>query len=281
LKLLAKSPKDMWNEDLDQFLEAWEQDCIQREEMHSSDSKGKKVKRKQAVLQTRKSLGGKKGSDDDDDFVPIKPAATKRKLPAPKPVKSTVKEEDLSESEQKDGVKAKEIKAVKTIKATNENSKPKRKTVVRKKVVEDSESEDDLFLDDAPPAKKAPIRTVPTKAKIESDDEMEVDRPKTKAQMKGKENDNTKRKSPDSEEESDEFYTRPAKKQKETQATVTEYFGKASGSKLTQRMKPASPPKAKAQAAMVDSDYEELPRAPESRRTGRRKYVELVSSSSE
>ncbi len=94
----------------------------------------------------------------------------------------------------------------------------------------------------------------------------------------------TNRRSPDSEEESDEFYTRPAKKQKETQATVTDFFGKASGSKLTQRMKPASPPKAKAQAAKADSDYEDLPRAPASRRTGRgtvRKYIELVSSSSE
>lgn len=94
----------------------------------------------------------------------------------------------------------------------------------------------------------------------------------------------TKRHSPDSEEESDEFYTRPAKKQKETQATVMDYFGKAGGSKLTQRMKPASPPKAKAQTTRADSDYEDLPRAAETKRTGRgtgRKYIELVSSSSE
>ncbi|KAF8349867.1 DNA topoisomerase II [Amanita rubescens] len=302
LKLLAKSPKDMWNEDLNQFLEAWEvcccdilskrnvsltriqQDCIQREEMHSSDSKGKKVKRKQAVLQTRKSLGGKKGSDDDD-FVPIKPAAAKRKPPASKLAKSTVKEEGPSESEQDEGFQRKQMRT-RLSKHLTRTLNPSGRQLSMKRVVEDSESDDDLFLDNTPPVRKAPIRAAPTKAKIESDDEMDVDRPKTKAQVKGKEkeNESAKRKSPDSEEESDEFYTRPAKKQRETQATVTEYFGKASGSKLTQKMKPASPPKAKVQVAKADSDYEDLPRAPVSRRIGRgtgRKYIELVSSSSE
>ena len=192
--------------------------------MLSSDSKGKKVKRKQAVLQTRKSLGGKKGSGDDD-FVPIKAATTKRKPPTSKPVKSAAKEEGLSESEQKDKVKAKETKTEvdRTIKAAEGNSKPKRKTVVRNKVVEDSESDDDLFLDDTPPAKKAPNRKATAKKKVESDDEMvdlfqndapptkkapnrkatakakvesdgEMDVDTLKAQTKGKEKESTKRK---------------------------------------------------------------------------------------
>ena len=40
--------------------------------------------------------------------------------------------------------------------------------------MEDSESDDDLFLDDEPPAKKAPNRkAVTAKAKMESDDEMD------------------------------------------------------------------------------------------------------------
>lgn len=95
----------------------------------------------------------------------------------------------------------------------------------------------------------------------------------------------TKESSPDSGEASDEEYTRPAKRQKEkskTQTTVKDYFSKESMSKLTQRMKPASPPKHKAKAPSDESDYEDVPRATEVR-TGRgsRKYVEIVSSSSE
>ena len=63
---------------------------------------------------------------------------------------------------------------------------------------------------------------------------------------------------------------------------MKDYFSKDSTSKLTQRMKPASPPKRKAKVPSDESDYEEVPRATEAR-TGRgtRKYVEIVSSSSE
>lgn len=50
-----------------------------------ADSKGKKVKRKQAVLETRKSIGKKRADDSDDDFKPIK-APIKKKVPATKPV---------------------------------------------------------------------------------------------------------------------------------------------------------------------------------------------------
>ena len=44
------------------------------------NAKGKKVKKKQVILRTRKSIGqGDSGSDDDDDnFKPVKaPAAAK------------------------------------------------------------------------------------------------------------------------------------------------------------------------------------------------------------
>ncbi|KAK2461741.1 hypothetical protein APHAL10511_006204 [Amanita phalloides] len=282
LKLLEKGPKDMWNEDLDQFLEAWEQDCIQQEEMLSGDSKGKKVKRKQAVLQTRKSLGGKKGSGDDD-FVPIKPTIVKRKPPASKSVKSAVKEEGVSESERKKELINKETKVDKA-KVGDGDVKPKRKTAIsKKKVIESSESEDDLFLDDdTPPTKKERGRKDVMKAE-ESEEDMDVNKPKTKAQTKGK---GAKRKSPSSEEESEpdeDENKRPAKKQKATsrmQASVTDYFSKANGSKLTQRMKPASPPKAKgkAKAASDESDMDYVVRKGRETRKVQHNYVEIESS---
>ncbi|KAJ3510178.1 hypothetical protein NLJ89_g4828 [Agrocybe chaxingu] len=104
LTLLEKSPKDLWNTDLDHFLQEWERDCILFEEKKSTDAKGKKVKRKQAVLRTRKSIGTRRDSDDDDDFKPIKAAAARRKPAAapesrkavagPSKVKEEVKKED-------------------------------------------------------------------------------------------------------------------------------------------------------------------------------------------
>ena len=70
--------------------------CIDWEEKGGKDANGKKVKRKQAKLRTRKSLSGPGkrkagGSDDDDDFfMPTaknaakKPAAKKAEPKKPK-----------------------------------------------------------------------------------------------------------------------------------------------------------------------------------------------------
>ncbi|KAF8167878.1 DNA topoisomerase [Crassisporium funariophilum] len=80
LALLEKSPKDLWNTDLDLFLLEWEKDCVEHREKATVDANGKKVKRKQTTLRTRKSIGGaRRDSDEDDDFKPIKAAALKRK----------------------------------------------------------------------------------------------------------------------------------------------------------------------------------------------------------
>jgi DNA topoisomerase II len=200
--------------------------------MLSSDFKGKKVKRKQAVLQTRKSLGGKKGSDDDD-FKPIKPtkapAAPKRKPPAPKSAKP-IKDEYLSEPEEKTGTKETGATSIanseeskpkrkaavgkkpikedsepdglflddltyeRSSKAKQVDAKPKRKAAAIKKLVVDSDSEDDLFMDNSLPTKKAPNRRVVSKSKATSEDDMDVDESKAKTQSKGKEKEGTKRK---------------------------------------------------------------------------------------
>ncbi|KAI0264983.1 DNA topoisomerase [Gloeopeniophorella convolvens] len=80
LALLELTPIQIWNTDLDNFLEEWDKACQEWEEKSVLDASGKKPKRKQATLKTRKSIGsGKRGgggdSDADDDFMPTKKAA--------------------------------------------------------------------------------------------------------------------------------------------------------------------------------------------------------------
>ncbi|KAI9451533.1 DNA topoisomerase [Russula earlei] len=80
LALLELNPIQIWNTDLDRFLEEWEKACQEWEDKAVVDSSGKKVKRKQATLKTRKSLGSGKrvggaDSNDDGDFMPTKKAA--------------------------------------------------------------------------------------------------------------------------------------------------------------------------------------------------------------
>jgi hypothetical protein len=70
---------------------------------------------------------------------------------------------------------------------------------------------------------------------------------------------------------------------------VKNYFskGKSNASKLTQRIMPASPPKAKTRLNKVieSIDYSDLPKLPESKRTGGqgagKNYVDILSSSEE
>lgn len=86
LALLELTPNQIWNTDLDRFLEEWEKACQEWEEKGVVDSSGKKVKRKQVTLKTRKSIGGGSGpgkrigggdSDGDDDFTKKSATAAK------------------------------------------------------------------------------------------------------------------------------------------------------------------------------------------------------------
>ncbi|KAJ6465246.1 hypothetical protein DFH09DRAFT_1487200 [Mycena vulgaris] len=88
LALLKISPKELWNIDL----------ALQRElEIKKDlDANGKKIKRKQTVLKTSKSIGKSRGSDSEDDFQPIK--AAKRKAPESKRPKPVAKDDDDDEA---------------------------------------------------------------------------------------------------------------------------------------------------------------------------------------
>ncbi|KAJ7037442.1 DNA topoisomerase II [Mycena alexandri] len=95
--LLKISPKEMWNTDLDHFLAEWEALKKSIELNKHLDSNGKKIKRKQTVLKTRKCLhhppkkkrappskATTKDEDDDDEMPPPPP---KKRAPPKKPAK--------------------------------------------------------------------------------------------------------------------------------------------------------------------------------------------------
>ncbi|GLB36598.1 putative control of topological states of DNA by transient breakage and subsequent rejoining of DNA strands [Lyophyllum shimeji] len=295
LMLLEKTPKSMWNADLDRFLEEWEADCKTWAEASEKDSNGKKIKRKQAVLQTRKSIGkGRKGSDDDDDdFKPIK-APAKRKLGESSRPRSTVKK-PKDEDEDVDMVAAEKPKP--------RPAAPKRKAVEKKAVKEETDDDDD-DVEVVPKPRKKPAEKptaissdseddatvfLPSKGKEkakeapkqiltddDSDDEF-LKPPTAAAKGKGKASETTKRKSPVLTDDSDDdFDVKPAAKK----TKVTDFFNKQppkakepaappTARKISKSMKPASPPKPKAKVkakAASDSedddelmDFDELP----------------------
>ena len=123
------------------------------------------------MLRTRKSIGTGKGSDLDDDFKPIKSAASKRK-PAEKkavPQKSKVKEDvDMRAAE---------------------SSVPKRKTAQRIVYDEDEDEEDDEMYFGPPPKTKPDVKKkapAPANNKVSDKDEevMEKAQPKRRAAAK-------------------------------------------------------------------------------------------------
>ncbi|KAG5724754.1 DNA topoisomerase 2 [Termitomyces sp. T112] len=321
LALLARSPKSMWNADLDDFLAMWNVSCNEWYERSSKDASGRKVKRKQTVLQTRKSIGGtRKGSDDDDDFkVPAK-----RKAPVqstrPKPKKAVKDEDDLQMNQ-----------------APNPKPRPaapKRKAAEKKPNKIDLDDDDDnISMLEKPAPKKATkplaipsdsedeVTSLPSKAKgkakeapklvSDSDDDFLSYPPTTMAAKgKGKAPAVMKRKSPTLvDEESDDLGNKPAAKKMK----VTDFFEKTvpkakeaaaapTARKISKNMKPASPPKpkpkpqAKAKArALSESDddddkfdYDNLPlpkkSAPRAARTtaaAPKKYIELTDDDDE
>ncbi|PBL01342.1 type II DNA topoisomerase [Armillaria gallica] len=275
LALLEVTPKQMWNDDLDNFLVMYEkhQREVQQAAMKASGQKGKK---KQGTLKTRKSIGSRnKGSDDDEDFKPVK--AAPKKKPVAKPV---AKREDDEDDD------------------TPPPPAPKR-AAAAKKPKHESDDDFDIIEVQKPAPRKKPV----AKSKLpesDSDDDVVV---VAKSTDKGKEKAKPapKRKSLEMEEEDDEE-DEPAPKKKKAvaaQPPVTDYFTKSGPSepkkmKLTKKMKPASPPKAKKSPPKVvdsddddDMDYDAIPKPPRTTRPPRsaaaasRKYMDIEDSDEE
>ncbi|KAF9068525.1 DNA topoisomerase [Rhodocollybia butyracea] len=258
--LLGKTPKDLWNADLDKFLEDWHRTEEEFQlKMNASNAAVKKGKRKQGVLQTRKSIGagGRRGNDDDDDdFKPVKAAAKKKAAPAPvaKPAMKKAKKEE-SEDEGMD---------------SDLEDKPVAKKATAKKTVE-SDSEVEIAPRDKgkAKAKPAPKRKTPdvdedSDAPVPVKKKKIVDASSNSGSAGSSKNANAKPKAPQPR-------------------------------KISKSMKPASPPKPKkTQPTIIKSDsedemdfYDDLPkpppRAPPSRaaRGKAKAYIDIASDDEE
>ncbi|KAH9963556.1 DNA topoisomerase [Russula dissimulans] len=294
LALLELTPIQIWNTDLDRFLEEWDKACQEWEDKSVVDSSGKKVKRKQATLKHRKSLGGsgKRGGDGDEDgdgdFMPTKKAAAAKArkpiAPAggasrarPKAAKAASASDDETLSLDDEPAPA----------PSKKRPAPPPTAPVKKPTPPKAESGSDVekSVDHRPPPpKKAPAAA--RKKANDDDDEDSGDDLVRKALEKGKgkaTTQGTKRKSMDNDDETDsEAQIKPAKKTKPTtaQPSVTDFFEKkpaapkaaaksaASTSKPTARKASGStkPPtkSAAAKKRMESSDDEILMDEPES-----------------
>ncbi|KAH9992512.1 DNA topoisomerase [Russula compacta] len=264
LALLELTPIRIWNTDLDRFVEEWEKACQEWEEKGVVDSSGKKVKRKQATLKTRKSIGSssKRGgffggggnSDGDDDFMPTKKAAAAKArrpiAPAggaararPKTAAAKISDDDDDDGEAEAIPLPKKRAAAP---AAKKPSPPK------------AESSSDVEMADHLPA-AAKSKKVVKNEDDEEDDEVVEDSGDDlvrKALQKGKGKATTtnttqtgKRKSTDSgeEEEIDGYVNvKPAKKPKPTtttttqQPSMTDFFEKKPAASKVAAAKPAS-----------------------------------------
>ncbi|KAG6334084.1 hypothetical protein ID866_5000 [Astraeus odoratus] len=281
LALLERTPIELWNEDLDNFLKEWEKSCQEYDNRSLLDANGKKIKKKQATLEHRKSLPGAGrrralGPDDsDDDFKPTK-AAIKKAESRPKPKPAVAGPSKIESDDEKVPLAPKA--GLTTKKASTK---------------EESDSEVEIAPAPVKKAAKAPKRDP------DSDTEM-ADPPPTKGKSKAKAQEEApKRKSPAVGDDSDDdAYIRPAAKKKKTaQATVTDFFDKNPSAPLVAAKKPAArkpsgskpapvkkPPKQK-----VESDDDEImmsdtvaTRAPAPRRavaTKAKQYIEIDSGS--
>ena len=108
------------------------------------------------MLKTRKSIGMGKGSDSDDDFKPIKPAALKRKPTEKKGAPQKSKDKDVK------------VRAA-------ESSMQKRKTAQKIVDDEDSTDDEDMYIVPAPKTKPDVRKKAPAHGSDrDSDDDVEV-----------------------------------------------------------------------------------------------------------
>ncbi|KAH6917161.1 DNA topoisomerase II [Coprinopsis sp. MPI-PUGE-AT-0042] len=285
MALLQKSPKDLWNTDLDKFLEEWEVDCSIFEQKKGEAGAAKGKKRKQKTLKTRKSIGtGRRGDDsEDDDFVPIKApttAANKRK-PTAKASSSKKDDDDGMVIDKKPAV-AKRAAAAKRpvvddsdgddfdygdveVKPAPSKAKAKPSTKGKEKEVLEIDEDDDDEPPKAPPRKpavKASAAAAKRKpaAKLEDSNEESDPPPSSKKPATA-----AKKKTVLSDSDDDIEMLPPKGKAKAppkrkspaisdsdeeankpaTKKKIDDFFGKPAPRKISKSMKPASPPKPK------------------------------------
>lgn len=307
-ELLSRTPAQMWDHDLDQFLLEW--DKI-RESWTAEERKAAAKKGKQGKLKTRLSIGKPKkggGSDSEDDFRPTKAAARKAepkaRVASASSSKATTKKvaallDDESDFEEYTAAPTTSRAAAGAKRAGTASTARSRvasgstaieiddddeQTAVAKQSSGGGSVDAPMEIDDsdAEPPSKPPPKKAPAKKKVvaaDSDDEP----PKATAAAKGRGKAAPKRKSPDGDDD-DAASTKPAKKKKlaTDQAAVTDYFEPASSKSKAKTkagaMKAKPPAKKAASRVLVSDDDEDAsfaqddappPRAASSKRTAR------------
>ncbi|KAI0757603.1 type II DNA topoisomerase [Daedaleopsis nitida] len=284
LTLLALTPNQIWQSDLDAFLAQWKQTCEDWEAKlcdAEAETTGKKGKKKQAKLgfADRKR---KNDDEDDDDFKPKKPAAKPKKpAEAKKPASAIPSGSDVK---------------IKKDESDDEVPPPPKKRAPAKKAVTKIEEDSDIEIVDTPPSRPAPRKKAVTK--IDSDSDFDVPSSSNKGKGKAQNGSAGKRKSLDDADDSDaDMYIMPAAKKKKVspakaddddddvmevdapkkngkQAAITDFIGKGAppakkapavrkaSSKATA---PAKKPAKKAVVSDSDSDADVVPPPPKSK----------------
>ncbi|KAI6022572.1 type II DNA topoisomerase [Pisolithus marmoratus] len=275
LALLERTPRQLWNEDLDNFMKEWEKSCQEYESRSLLDANGKKIKKKQATLEHRKSLTIARprkalhSDDSEDDFKPTKAAAKKKVESKPKPKPAVAGPSKIESEDDKPALAPK-------------------KGAVKNVVKKDSDSE--LEITGPPPKKAAKALKLPDS---DSDIEMAPPAPNKGKGKAGPQEDGPKRKSPTAENDSDdEAYVRPVAKKKKigqpskssapSEVTQKPAARKPSGSKPVPAKKPPSKKKAASDddEIIMSDTVVARPSAPRRAATNKvKKYIEIDSGS--
>ncbi|KAJ7603099.1 DNA topoisomerase [Mycena polygramma] len=209
LALLKISPKEMWHTDLDKFMAEWEASFEEELEIKKHlDANGKKIKRKQTTLKTRKSIGrfpAHKGRPE-----------TQSKRPEP-----AAKNDDDDDDDNDEPPPPEEMGPAQL----------------------SNDDDDDMDVDDAPPPKKkAPAKAI----SIDSDDDDEP--PKGKGKAKAAPKRKSLDSAIDSDDEPPKKKkSLPAQPMTDffSKAGPSGAASKPAPRKISKSMKPASPPKPK------------------------------------
>ncbi|EOR01319.1 DNA topoisomerase 2 [Wallemia ichthyophaga EXF-994] len=193
---LAKMmPQHLWDNDLDRFMEEWN-DLIEKD-AEAADRVANKTKNKGATARRVQKAIKKKRGDSDDEDDDFSAAAPKRKKASPKKKTQPKKEKEVDDD----------------IEVTSKStSKPTKKTPAKKHKIESD--------DESPPAKR--------QASVKGEDSASPERKttkrttKTKAAAKGPSKAPAKKQQGASEESEDE---KPASKSKKSSAASEDDFG--------------------------------------------------------
>ncbi|KAI8983247.1 type II DNA topoisomerase [Trametes punicea] len=254
LTLLGLTPIQIWQTDLDAFLEQWKKTCQDWEAKlcAAEEASGKKGKKKQAKLpfaQPKKP----KADDDDEDFKPGKSTAKSRKT------SETAKKPPAAVPSGSDVVIKKDDHDEEVVPAP-----PKKRAGPAKKAAMKVESDSDVEMVDLPPKPAAKRKAT---AKVESEFEFETPpSSKDKGKEKAKAGSATKRKSPDVEiESSDDTYIKPAPKRKKAEKSPPDGDG-------DDAMEDAAPPKKNGKQAAVTDFFGKAPLAAAAKKPASRKF---------